>query len=91
MDSKPSDLDIDAGRSALVLVPTVTFKEITKLLNNEKEFSQEFLEILASILEELDHTTIKEYFDSLTQAEQESIDQAFEKHDLVSSLEYLVT
>ena len=91
LNQDPTDLDVDAGRSSLANVPKLTFKELVKLFEREDKFSSEYSEILSSILEELDHVSIKDYFTELPLDEQEQIAQLFEKHNLTHNLEYLVT
>ncbi len=90
MTDRPTDLNIDAGRAALIKEPKLAFKTIIKYLKVPKEYTPEFLQILASILEELDHTTIKEYFNSLETTEQDEIDELFEKRNLIQQLDYLL-
>ena len=90
MADKPTDLNIDAGRSALAKNAELSFKVITDMLEKESNLSDEFIQILGSVLEEFEHVEIKKYFNSLTESEQENIDQIYEKHNLLHSLDYLL-
>lgn len=90
MSDQPTDLDIDAGRSALAKNSEMSFKVITKMLEEESNLAEEFQQILGSILEELDHVVVKKYFNELPESEQEMIDQVYDKHGLLHSLDYLL-
>lgn len=90
LSNKPTDLNIDAARATLAKDPKKTFKSIVAYLQTPNEFSTEFIQIVASVLEELDHTAIKEYFNSLETTEQDEIDQLFEKRQLLQQLDYLL-
>ena len=90
LQDHPTDLKIDAGRSTLALYPKKSFDLIADYLDGQVKVTDEFKEILSSILDELDHVVVKKHFNSLAVEQQEKIDLVFEKHELGHHLDYFL-
>jgi hypothetical protein len=90
LEQAPTDLKIDSGRATCAKYPVDSFNILVKLLDERSDLPEDFLEIISSIFEELDHVLIKKYFSSLSQEEQDRIDQIFEKNDMLHHLDYFV-
>ena len=90
LQDNPTDLKLDSGRSTLATDPELGFKVIIEYLDTHAKFSEEFVQILSSILDEFDHSDIKKYFKAQTISEQDRIDLVFEKHNLIDRLDYLL-
>ena len=91
LNHQPTDLNVDSGRASLANNPDDALESITSYIDEHEELSQEFKDIVTSILEELDHSEVKKYFYSLEELRQKEIEDIFSKSGLYDSLEYLIT
>lgn len=91
LQNQPTELKLDSGRSTLILEPELSFQSIKDVLKEKEEISDEYAQILSSILEDFDHTTIKKYYTSLSDTEKTDIEQIFDNHNLNEELDYLVS
>lgn len=90
LQDSPTDLKLDSGRSTLALYPNESFEAIVNLLEEQSKISDEFHEILSSVLDEFDHSDIKKFIYSQPESEQDRIDQVFEKHNFQDNLDYFL-
>lgn len=86
LENDPDDLVLETGRASLVSNPNLSFELILSKLKVDG-LSDDFIQIIISIIEDLNHTEIFNEISTKSDAEQDEIIALFEKYELDDYLE----
>jgi hypothetical protein len=81
LEKDPDDLILETGRASLIKTPEHTFDLILEKLRKDN-LPDDLLQILISIIEELDHKVITAKVLKMSAEEQDEVIDLFEKYDL---------